>query len=218
MTEMSEAARETVLVVDDDDDARRVLEILLRASGDHAVGFPSAEEFLASPYSQRPACMVLDMNMPGLSGAELQDLVGRRGIRLAIVFLTAFGDIALGVTAMKKGAVDFLEKPARPEVLLAAVRQGLDTIRESLAETREREAWSGRVARLTERERAVLGEVLDGRLNKQVASRLGLAVRTVKHHRANAMAKLEAASVAELARLVERFGPLDAAGSSSSQT
>ncbi|QQR73757.1 MAG: response regulator transcription factor [Holophagales bacterium] len=212
MTETSEAGRETVLVVDDDDDARRILEILLRASGYHAVGFPSAEAFLASAYSHHPACMVLDMNMPGLSGAELQDLAARRGIRLAIVFLTAFGDIALGVNAMKKGAVDFLEKPARPDVLLAAVRQGLETIRESLAESREREAWTSRVARLTERERTVLREVLDGRLNKQVASRLGLAERTVKHHRANAMAKLEAASVAEVARLVERFGALDAGG------
>lgn len=201
----------TVCVVDDDPAIRESLVRLLDAAGMRVVAFESGAAALGSSELATAHCMVLDVQMPGMSGPDLQAEFGRRGISAPIVFLTARSDAATGVLAMKQGALEYLCKPVEDGALLGAVRAAIDRHAEHTRTARERANVEARLARLTARERDVLREVIAGRLNKQIADRLAISEATVKQHRGQVMAKLQAGSVAELLRLCQIAG-LPAAG------
>ena len=196
-----------VYVVDDDASFRKAVSRLLRSAGLEVEALASAGEFLERPATDRPACLVLDVRMPGPSGMDLQSALEETGRDIPIVFMTGHGDVSTSVRAMKKGAVDFLEKPFRAPELLACVARGLARSRQSRAEGAERVVVERRFATLTSRERDVLRLVVTGMLNKQIAGELGIAEKTVKIHRGHAMQKMEAGSVAELVRMVQKLRP-----------
>lgn len=193
-----------VYVVDDDEAVRDSLRWLLEANGFRVQVFGSAEEFLNADRPgriDRPGCLLLDVRMPGMSGLQLHDELLRRGSTLPLIFITGHGDVSMAVSSMKKGAVDFLEKPFSDEELCAVVRQHLDrAILSHQANSAEREAL-GRVERLTGRERQVLDLIVGGRLNKQIADDLDISIKTVEAHRANIMTKLGARTMADLMRI-----------------
>jgi len=195
------AAEPCVSVVDDDELVLKSLERLLRSGGYAVRTFPSSHDYLA----QRPAgpgCVVLDMSMPGLSGLELQKRLADSGDPCPVVFLSGRADIPATVEAMKAGAVDFLTKPIERDKLLRSVRTALERDAADRAARERRDSIAARAASLTAREREVLDLVAEGLLNKQIAARLGTAEKTVKVHRARAMRKMGAGSVAELVRLL----------------
>ncbi len=192
-----------VHVVDDDASLRRALIFLLESVGWQVTAHASAEAFLAAfDRSKRPACLVLDIRMPLMSGLELQQLLRGRGIRLPIVFLTGHGDVEMAVQAMKFGACDFIEKPFKDQVLLDAVGRALRRDQEQRDERREREALRERLARLSPRELEVARLVAEGLPSKTISSKLDISERTVQVHRLHLMGKLEIHSAAELARLI----------------
>ena len=199
-------ANHSVCVVDDDPAIRDGLLRLLGAAGMRVVAFDSAAAALASTELASAQCLVLDVQMPGMSGTELHEELGRQGILAPAIFLTARGDAATGVQAMKQGALEFLCKPVEDEALLAAVRMGIESHARKVHAAREREHAEGLLRRLTARERDVLGEVVAGRLNKQIADRLSISEATVKQHRAQVMSKLQARSVTDLVRLCQSAG------------
>jgi FixJ family two-component response regulator len=196
-----------VYVIDDDASFRKAVSRLLRSAGLEVEALASAGEFLERPATDRPACLVLDVRMPGPSGMDLQSALEETGRDIPIVFMTGHGDVSTSVRAMKKGAVDFLEKPFRAPELLACVERGLARSRQSRAEGAERAVVERCFATLTSRERDVLRLVVTGMLNKQIAGELGIAEKTVKIHRGHAMQKMEAGSVAELVRMVQKLRP-----------
>jgi FixJ family two-component response regulator len=202
-----------VFVVDDDPSMCRSLRRLLRASGLESRSFSSAQEFLAAEFPDRPSCLLLDVQMPGMTGLELQDQLRRLSRNIPIVFITGHGDVPMAARAMKAGAVDFLEKPFDQKDLLEAVRHALERGRAATAERIEREAVQRRVDTLTPREYQVLELVVAGLLNKQIADRLGTVEKTIKVHRSRMMMKMQAASVPDLVRLAQRVG-IAAAGAS----
>jgi FixJ family two-component response regulator len=197
----------TVFVVDDDASVRRSLVRLLTQAGYRSEAFASAPAFLERRHREGPCCLVLDVRLPGLTGLDLQEALAGAGERMAIVFITAHGDVPMTARAMKAGAVDFLVKPYSREDLLAAVEQAVTRDareREARAQVAEVEA---RLRTLTAREADVLALVVRGLLNKQIAGELGITEGTVKIHRARVMEKMRAPSVAELVRLTERIAP-----------
>jgi FixJ family two-component response regulator len=196
-----------VFVVDDDPSVRTALGRLLRSAGFLADTFGSAQEFLRHPRPEAPACLVLDVQMPGLDGLGLQRSLAEADVALPIVFITGHGDIPMSVRAMKAGAVDFLPKPFEDTDLLAAVRQAVARDAEGRAGRAEAAALRRRAGSLTPREREVMGLIVTGLLNKQVGHRLGVCEKTVKAHRAQVMRKMQAHSLAELVRMVEKLGP-----------
>jgi FixJ family two-component response regulator len=196
----------SVFVVDDEPEVRKGLERLLRAAGIQASLFASAQEFLLAVTATDPGCVILDYQMPGLNGLELQDVLAARGAHLQIVFLTGHGDIPKTVQAMRGGAVDFLVKPAAQEQILAAVQRALARDAAARAQQTEIEDVRARIADLSPRERQVMGHVIAGRLNKQIADILGTAEKTVKIQRAGMMQKMGVRSVAELVRRTEKAG------------
>jgi FixJ family two-component response regulator len=196
-----------VFVVDDDASVRKSLSRLLRSGGYTAETFASATEFLASGrHQQSPACLVLDVRMPGLTGMELQERLRALKSTLAIIFITGHGDIPMSVEAMKGGAVDFLPKPFDDTQLLAAVAKAIAKSAHDRQTRGEIESIQERLATLTPREREVLELVVRGMLNKQVAADLGTVEKTIKVHRARVMEKMQVQSLAELVRLAERVG------------
>jgi FixJ family two-component response regulator len=195
-----------VFVVDDDASVRRSTERLVRPLGFGVQTFASAREFLDGARLERPGCLVLDVRLPGLSGLDLQRELARRGVEIPIIFLTGHGDIPMTVRAMKAGAVEFLTKPVKSRDLLGAIRGAIERGRVSHQARREVEALRERYERLTPREREVLPLVVAGLLNKQIAGELAASERTVKFHRAHIMKKMQAESLAELVRMVERLG------------
>lgn len=201
---MSEAAM--VYVVDDDNSVRAALEDLLASVGLQVRAFASTAELLAQPLADAPACLVLDVRMPGQSGMEFQRQMQSLGLHLPVVFITGHGDIPMGVKAIKSGAIDFLAKPFRDQDLLDAIHQGIEKDRaRRLQETAEAEI-RGRWHSLSDGERAVVQLVVQGQLNKQVAHQLQLSEVTVKVRRGNAMRKLQLTSLADLVRLTEKLG------------
>lgn len=199
---------EVVFVVDDDESVRRSLRRLLASAGFAVETFASAEEVLARGRPVGPACLVTDLQMPGVTGLELQERLASDAIRMPMVFITGHGDIPSSVRAMKEGAVDFLTKPFDDEELLGAVRRALARDAEALAKWDGVRSVRARAERLTPREREVMDLVVTGMLNKQIAYDLGTSEKTIKVHRARVMEKMEASSVAELVRLVDRLrGP-----------
>jgi FixJ family two-component response regulator len=192
-------------VVDDDDSLRSALQRLLAAAGYRVKTYASAGEFLLHPPADAPGCLLLDLRMPGPSGLDLQEALGRHGIRLPVIFLSGHGELATGVRAMKAGAVDFLTKPVEREPLLAAIARALEVDAAQRAASGVDRDLQDRYAQLTAREREVFDLVVDGRLNKQIADILGIAERTVKAQRAQVMAKLGAANAAELGRIAAQL-------------
>ena len=198
----------TVYIVDDDATFARGLARLVGAAGWNAEVCSSANEFLQPGRVQPevPGCVLLDVRMPGMRGPELQRVMIERHIRLPVVFLTGHGDVGTSVDAMKLGAVDFLEKPVLSERLLAAIRVALERCEIGRQRSRERREIEGRLARLTPREREVMGHVVAGRLNKQIADDLGISLKTVKAHRAKVMQKTDAKSLVALVDLCREAG------------
>jgi FixJ family two-component response regulator len=200
-----------VLVVDDDDSIRRAFARLLAAAGYAVETFPSAAALLEREPVERPACLVLDIRMSGLSGLDLQDLLRSTGKERATVFVSAHGDVPSSVRAMKGGAVDFLTKPVDEVRLLAAVQQALERDRLTREDREQLGELRQRFETLTRREREVCALVATGRLNKQVAAILGTSEITVKAHRAHVMAKMQVKSFADLVRMADRLGLKDPA-------
>ncbi|MFM0716988.1 response regulator [Paraburkholderia strydomiana] len=193
-----------VFIVDDDERVRCALARLLRASGYHVESFESPEAFLdRADLASTPACLVLDLQMPGMTGLDVQRSLKQL---LPIVFLTGRGDVSTSVEAMKGGALDFLPKPVCESLLLAAIDRALERACIEFAKRNETAELRERVNHLTRREREVMTLVLTGRLNKQVASDLGAAEKTIKIHRARVMEKMKARSIVELVRLAEKAG------------
>lgn len=193
--------RGTVFVVDDDARLRRALVLLLGECGYDAQQFASAREFLDALDSCQEGCLLLDLRMPVSSGLELQEELEKRAVFLPIVFLTGHADVPTSVLAMKRGAVDFLEKPVGEEALLAALDRALARGSDLRAQRSRVAAIEALYARLTDREREVFWLLVSGRLNKQAAALLGIALRTVKHHRAHVLTKMGAHTTADLARM-----------------
>lgn len=193
-------------VVDDDDSVRRALERLLRTAGIQVKAFSSATEFLAFQRPEAPSCLVLDLQLPGLDGLQLQEsLKAQQGV-LPIVFISGHGDVPTSVRAMKAGAVDFLPKPFSDEELLTAVRQAIEADSRARTQTINSSAIRQRFETLSPREQQVLAYVVGGMLNKQIARRLGITEKTVKVHRGQAMRKMQCRSLAELVRYAEKLG------------
>jgi len=190
-------------VVDDDPSMRSALLLLLGEVGFEARGYASTGEFLLQPLPDRPGCLLLDLNMPGPSGLELQAALQRQGVMLPIVFLSGRGDVDSSVRAMKAGAVDFLTKPAKREVLLDALARALARDATQRTAHEEAERLRERFASLTQRQREVFEHIVAGKLNKQIAYELGIAERTVKREREQVMAKLDATSATDLGRWAE---------------
>ena len=196
----------TVFIVDDDPSARRGVTRLIRAAGMNAESFASARDFLASEGWAGPGCIVLDVRMPDMTGPELQEELGKAEYCMPIIFLSAHGDVPTTAQAMKKGAVDFLTKPADRDDLLESIRASLAMDAENRARRVERSAVQDRLHTLTPRQHQVMTHVIAGMLNKQIAVGLGISEDTVKIHRRRVMQRLGIRSVAELVRLCERAG------------
>lgn len=201
----------TVFVIDDDPAVREGVSSLLRSTGLRVVEFDSAQRFLddglRSEGGTEPSCLVLDVRMPGMTGLDLQRELVRRGVPTPIVFITGHGDIPMAVGAMKLGAVEFLPKPFREHDLLDAVWTAIRRHAQLREESSAIAAIEARLDTLTEREREVLGPIVEGRLNKQVGAALGVSEQTVKVHRHNIMRKMGAASLPDLVRMVELVRP-----------
>ena len=193
-------------VVDDDPSVRRALSRLLRSVGLPVETFATAQAFLDSPPADLPACLVLDVRLPGPSGLDLQSALREAHRPLPIVFITGHATVSTSVRAMKGGAVDFLQKPFNDQDLLDCIQRAIATSRQLRADQAEQADLAQRLAALTGREREVLELVVTGMLNKQIAAALGIAEKTIKVHRARVMDKMRAASVAELVRLAEKLG------------
>ena len=204
-------ARQLVHVVDDDPAVRRSLAWLLEGEGLVVQVHASAEEFLEALIPEQPGCALVDLRMPGMSGLELQQALAARGVALPVVFVTAHGDVPLAVTAMRRGAVDFVEKPFNDEALVAAVRRALSVDTRKRGSHEEQLAFYARVANLSPREREVLQAVVAGKANKSIAAALGISIKTVEVHRGRVMDKISAGSLADLVRLVVQYGLPDAA-------
>jgi FixJ family two-component response regulator len=201
------SARPAVYIVDDDESVRKGLSRLMRASGYAAQAFPSARAFLSAPRPVRPACLVLDICMPGMDGLELQEtLQALEDRNIPVIFITGQGDIPMSVKAMKGGAVDFLPKPFTDRALLRAIRTAIDKDRSSLAAAARAAQVKELLRALTPREYEVFALVVTGMLNKQVAASLGISEKTVKVHRSRVMAKTKVRSFADLVRLAQEAG------------
>lgn len=203
---MMTAAEAVVYVVDDDESVRRGLGRMLRFAGYRTETFASADEFLRQDRGRAPGCLILDVQMPGRSGLDLQRLLNGDDRPLPVIFLTAHGDIPMTVRAMKAGAADFFPKPFSKDDLLAAIRRAVATAARDRQGRDEVEAVRRRAATLTDREREVMTLVVGGMLNKQVGHRLGVTEKTVKFHRGNVMEKMAASSLADLVRMAGKIG------------
>ena len=200
------SASGVVCVVDDDVSVRESIELLVLLAGWQPKLFDSAQEFLGYPRQREPTCLILDYSMPGLNGLDLQQRVARERPDLPIIFITGYGDVPMTVKAMKAGAVEFLTKPLREDVLIRAITSALERSRSNLDQETQVAALQGRFKSLSPREREVMALVVSGLPNKQVASELGISEVTVKAHRGSLMRKMNADSLAHLVTLAAHLG------------
>jgi FixJ family two-component response regulator len=203
----------TVFVVDDDRSVREGLVDLINSIGMKVEAFNSAQEFLRYKRPDTPACLVLDVRLPGPSGLDLQRQLGRSEQPIPVIFITGHGDIPMSVRAMKDGAVEFLTKPFRDQDLLDAIHQALDSDRTAREQREKATELRRRYESLTPREREVMQLVVRGLLNKQIAGELGTSEVTIKMHRGQVMHKMRAESVVELLRMAEMMAPIGAGSS-----
>jgi FixJ family two-component response regulator len=199
---MVESIAPTIYLVDDDESVSRSLARLLSGERHHVSRHASAEDFLACHDPAVPGCAIVDLGLPGMDGLGIQEQLLAHGVSRPLIFLTGRGDIPTSVRAMKAGAVDFLTKPVEASVLLAAVEGALLRDIGERRAAQQRQSVSQRLGRLTPREREVLAQVANGRLNKQIAAELGTVEKTIKVHRSRMMAKMGVRTVADLVRLV----------------
>ena len=195
-----------IAIVDDDPSVRQGLRRLIRSAGWKAEAFSSAQEFLDRPRTETPSCLVLDLQLPGLSGLDLQKRMSEAGLETPIVFLTGHGDIPASVKAMKAGAVEFLTKPVDEEDLLRAIQEAIERDRRIRQQHAALNGLRDRYQSLTAREQEVMGQVISGLLNKQIAAELKITEDTVKFHRGHIMRKMQADSLADLVRMAETLG------------
>lgn len=191
----------TVYIVDDDEAVRDSLCWLLEANNYRVRAFPSGESFLAEYDEKRPGVLIVDVRMPGMSGLELQEQLIARKSTMPIVFITGHGDVPMAVSTIKKGAIDFLEKPFDETDLREIVGRMFEQANERLSQAQAQREHEAMLARLTAREQQVLERIVAGRLNKQIADDLGISIKTVEAHRANIMEKLQVTTVADLMKV-----------------
>jgi len=203
---MNKDAEAIVYLVDDDPDVRRSLQRLFKSWGLEVQTFASPEEFLAAELADTPACLILDLKLPGMNGIALQDRLQAMGLNIPIIFISAYGTVSESVQAMKSGALEFLEKPVAEATLLEAATRAIDRHRRLRQEKTARQAIEQRLASLTSRERQILGLIVKGLLNKQIAYELQIAEITVKIHRGRIMQKLQCSSLADLVLLAAKAG------------
>lgn len=196
----------TVFVVDDDVSVRKSVARLIESVGLKVETFASAREYLKQDPCEGPACLVLDVRMPEMSGLDLQDELTSAGLSMPIIFITGHGNVPMSVKAVKAGAVDFIEKPFDDQTLLDAINEAIKRDRKSKLDQAEINEIQKRVDSLTKREKEVFALVVQGLLNKQIAFELGTSEKTVKVHRGRVMEKMQAESLADLVRMAERIG------------
>jgi FixJ family two-component response regulator len=205
---MKAAAAPTVFIVDDDRGMRQAVQDLVESVGLRAESFATPQELLNKKRTSDPCCLVLDVRLPQMSGLDFQRRLAEIGMRIPIIFITAHGDIPMSVRALKSGAVEFLTKPFRDQDLLDAIQQALQRDRVALEQEAEVHDLRRRYQALTTREREVMGLVVSGMLNKQIASEIGASEATVKIHRGNVMQKMQANSLIELVRIADKLKPV----------
>jgi len=202
---MKQAAVPTVFIVDDDRSMRQAVQDLVESVGLRAESFATGQEFLNRQLTSDPSCLVLDVRLPQMSGLDFQRRLNEIGMQIPIIFITAHGDVPMSVRALKSGAVEFLTKPFRDQDLLDAIQQALQRDRAAREQLAEVHVLDGRYQALTAREREVMGLVVFGMLNKQIASEIGASEATIKIHRGNVMRKMQAGSLIELVRMADKL-------------
>jgi len=202
---MKQAAVPTVFIVDDDRSMRQAVQDLVESVGLRAESFATGQEFLNRQLTSDPSCLVLDVRLPQMSGLDFQRQLNEIGMQIPIIFITAHGDVPMSVRALKSGAVEFLTKPFRDQDLLDAIQQALQRDRAAREQQAEVHILDGRYQALTAREREVMGLVVFGMLNKQIASEIGASEATIKIHRGNVMQKMQAGSLIELVRMADKL-------------
>ncbi|WP_432787277.1 response regulator transcription factor [Oligella sp. MSHR50489EDL] len=199
---MIDHSNSVIFVVDDDDAVRDSLRLLLETQNYRVQTFASGEEFLEQYNPNHVSVLITDVRMPGMSGLQLQEQLLERKATLPIIFITGHGDVNMAVSTMKKGAVDFIEKPFNLEDIMPVIARFLDQAYEQMQEAISQQKVDSLLARLTSREEQVLERIVAGRLNKQIADDLNISIKTVEAHRANIMEKLEVSTVADLMKIV----------------